>query len=105
MVAVASAPMRRAFAWMTGLVGVAALARLLRRRQGESPKPAEPSIDDPAAELREALARSRPPETPEPRAPEEQPETSLEERRARVHARAQETIESMRLPPEDPEEA
>jgi hypothetical protein len=98
MVAVASARMRRAFAWMTGLVGVAALARLLRRRQGE--KPAEPSIDDPAAELRDTLARSRTPETPAPE-PEEPPATSLEERRARVHARAQEAIESMRQAPED----
>jgi hypothetical protein len=103
MVAVASPPMRRAFAWMTGLVGVAALARLLRRRQVE--KPAETSIEDPAAELRETLARSRSPETPTDapsREPEEPPATSLEERRARVHARAQEAIESMRQAPEDP---
>ena len=99
MVAVASAPMRRAFAWMTGLVGVAALARLLHRRQAA--QPAETSVEDPAAELREALVRSREPETPAPKA-EEPAATSLEERRARVHARAQEAIESMRQTPEEP---
>ena len=97
MVAVASARMRRAFAWMTGLVGAAALARLLRRRQGE--KPAEPSIDDPAAELRDTLARSA--RRRRPRRSRRTPETSLEERRARVHARAQEAIESMRQVPGD----
>ena len=89
---------------MTGLVGVAALARLLRRRHAE--QAAETSIEDPAAELREALARTRSPEAagaaePAPE-PEEPPATSLEERRARVHARAQEAIESMRQVPEEP---
>ena len=99
MVAVASAPMRRAFAWMTGLVGVAALARLLRRRQREQP-PGTP-VDDPAAELRETLARSRGPDSETPEPTREPQETSLEERRARVHAKAQEAIESMRQAPEE----
>ena len=104
MVAVASPPMRRAFAWMTGLVGVAALARLLRRRRSQSQ--ADTPLADPAAELRQTLARTRPPEAPDapaskPAKPDETPATSLEERRARVHARAQEAIESMRDVPED----
>jgi hypothetical protein len=90
--------MRRALGWLTGLVGVAALARLLqgyRRRAGAH----APALD-PADELRETLARSRAGE-PGAVGPGEQPEpTSPEERRAQVHAHAQQAIDRMREPSE-----
>jgi hypothetical protein len=89
--------MRRAFAWLSGLVGVAALSRILwRRRRARERRHA----DDPAAELRDTLARTRTdsePTTP----PQSEPDpASPEERRARVHERAQQTIERMRGPSE-----
>ncbi|RDI75906.1 hypothetical protein Gocc_0325 [Gaiella occulta] len=89
---------KRALAWVAGLAGIAALGRLLARRgttsQAPAPAPAEPLAGeddvDPAEVLRRKLAaqRSGPAEG-------EQAET-LDERRARIHARAQETIASMR---------
>jgi hypothetical protein len=91
---------RRALTWLAGAVGVAALARMRsRRRAGLAPAPA-----DPADELRRKLADQRRDEThaagdvvSEPEPPEDpQPgPVDLEERRARVHARAQEAIELM----------
>jgi hypothetical protein len=92
--------MRRAFAWLTGLVSVAALARLLRRRQRAGSEPQLP-VDDPAEQLRGTLARTRASEPGEAPAPELEPDpASPEERRARVHERAQETIDQMRDQPE-----
>jgi hypothetical protein len=100
---------RRALTWLAGAVGLAALARLLRRRAAGAAPPA-----DPAEELRERLAEQRRQEGPaadeEIVAPEPDPEPAgpaadtvdLEERRARVHARAQEAIELMSdVAPED----
>lgn len=98
--------MRRALAWLAGLVGIAALVRALRRRRtaggppAVAPEPlspvAEPGTDDPAAELRRRLDEART-DGAGP-APDGQGEHggSLEERRARVHARAQEAVELMR---------
>jgi hypothetical protein len=93
--------MRRALGWLTGVVGVAALAKLLRRQR--QPASAPPPSADPAAELRETLARSReaepaaPPESAEPAEPTaETPPTSPEERRSQVHDRAHETIGRIR---------
>jgi hypothetical protein len=92
---------RRALTWLAGAVGLAAVARLLRRRAaGTTP------VADPAEELREKLAEQRrqgsdagdeeivaPEPEPEPAGPADT--VDLEERRARVHARAQEAIELM----------
>ena len=96
--------MRRALTWLAGAVGLAALARLLSRRHASG----APGGADPADELRRKLADQRRDETdvtleeivaPEPEpdpAPDPQPgPVDLEERRARVHARAQEAIELM----------
>ena len=93
--------MRRAFAWLGGLVGVAALARLLHRRRAAA-EPHAP-VEDPASELRETLARSRAGEAgeTEPMPGLEPDPASPEERRARVHERAQDAIDSMRQPPAD----
>lgn len=63
----------------------------------------EPTGEDPAEELRDRLARARADEPAdveeEPAEPVEEP-SSLDERRARVHERAQEAIDAMRDPPE-----
>jgi hypothetical protein len=93
--------MRRALAWTAGIVGIAALARLLRQRAAAPSVELEPATD-PADELRRVLDESRPAEAesePEPvRDPEPEPseEASLEERRADVHARAESAIARMR---------
>ena len=90
--------MRRLFGWTAGLVGIAALARLLaaRRDRAAPALPPAPPADDPAEELRRKLAESRDADAPqaEPTATPE-PVESLDERRARVHAKAQEAIEAM----------
>ncbi len=86
--------MKRAFAWFAGLVGIAALGRMLARRRhaaGSSVEPPDVAADDPAEELRRKLADKRQPE------PQVEPvaEESLEERRARVHAKARAAIDEM----------
>jgi hypothetical protein len=91
---------RRLIGWTAGLVGIAALARLLAARRDRSEAPALPPstspAEDPADELRRKLAESRDADAPaaEPTEPSERNE-SLEERRARVHAKAQEALSAM----------
>jgi hypothetical protein len=91
---------RRLIGWTAGLVGIAALARLLAARRDRTeaptlPPPVSPA-EDPAEELRRRLAESRDADAPpaEPTEPSERNE-SLEERRARVHAKAQEALSAM----------
>jgi hypothetical protein len=91
---------------MAGLVGIAALARFLarRRRHQEATSTRPPAVEpDPADELRRKLSETREsPATgnaPELAAPEE-PAGTLDERRSRVHAKAQEAIEAMHDPPQ-----
>jgi flagellar biosynthesis/type III secretory pathway M-ring protein FliF/YscJ len=92
---------RRALTWLAGAVGLAALARLIRRRAAEATP-----VADPAEELREKLAEQRRQEgtaggeeivapEPDPKPADPADTVDLEERRARVHARAQEAIELM----------
>ena len=91
--------MRRLFGWTAGLVGIAALARLVAARRARLEAPALPARpeQDPAEELRRRLAESRDDSGPaaenvqEPSAPPE----SLDDRRARVHAKAQEAMSAM----------
>lgn len=91
---------------MAGLVGLAALARLLAKRSATPPLP-EPDTaeaEDPAAALRLRLAAQRAEsplvdEIPSTDAADEQREDeTLEERRARIHAKAQQAIDAMREP-------
>ena len=92
-----------------GLVGIAALARLLAAAHGARSRPRAGTGRRIRAEaLRPKLAetpraagtrgrrpgRARPPPVP--------PTESLEERRARVHAKAQEAIDAMEAPEEQP---
>ncbi len=91
--------MRRLFGWTAGLVGIAALARLLAARRDRAVAPAlppAPPAEDPAEELRRKLAESRDVDahSTEPTTTPEAGE-SLDERRARVHAKAQEALEAM----------
>lgn len=93
---------KRALAWMAGLVGVAALGRLLAKRSAgptTAPEATATGAEDPAAELRLRLAAQR---AADPAAVEEAealPEgETLEERRARIHAKAQQAIDAMREP-------
>lgn len=84
---------------MAGLAGIAALAKLVHARPRTVPPlaPAEPALDDPAEELRRKLAEARA-ASPD-RAGEAEPSMpaqTLEERRAEVHARAQDAIDAMR---------
>jgi hypothetical protein len=93
---------RRLIGWTAGVVGIAALARTHARRQvrrGRRAGAAAPP-DERAEALRRKLDETRAGEPvsvvdePEPEAPR----VSLEERRARVHAKAQEAIEAMQEP-------
>jgi hypothetical protein len=95
---------KRSLAWLAGIVGIAALGRMLSRRKAahapvEQPAPADGVVDetvldpaaDPAEELRRKLETAR---TTEPTA-EPDPDETLEERRARVHAKAREAMDAM----------
>ena len=90
--------MRRLFGWTAGLVGIAALARLLAARRDRAAPALPPALpaEDPAEELRRKLAESRDADASSavPTTTSE-PVESLEERRARVHAKAQEALEAM----------
>jgi hypothetical protein len=90
------ASVKRTFAWLAGLAGLAALGRMLARRMRQSEKvaehPAEAAAADPVEELRGKLAeqrQSKPEVEPAPVA------ETLEERRARVHTKAREAIDAM----------
>ena len=92
---------RRLIGWTAGVVGIAALARLLARRRARRGRVTAPPVDDHAEALRRTLdqarateAASATPDEPEPEAPRE----PIEERRARVHAKAQEAIDAMQEP-------
>ena len=92
--------MRRLFAWTAGLVGIAALGRLLASRSARREAPALPpprQEQDPAEELRRRLAESREDTGSAAASASEPPASteSLEDRRARVHAKAQEAMSAM----------
>ncbi len=95
--------MRKLIGWTAGIVGIAALARLLAHRRRPHvtapPAAAQPPVDDHAEALRRKLDETRGTESPEPDEPvtpePETPKESLEERRARVHAMAQEALSAM----------
>jgi hypothetical protein len=101
---------RRLLAWTAGVVGIAALGRVLARNRRRHAAPATRPVDDRAEALRRKLSETRAAEAapspvsvsaadsadiaPEPTASDVPTET-IEERRARVHAKAQEVIDAM----------
>lgn len=92
--------MKRALAWVAGLVGIAALGRLLAKRSTTAPMPdpVASEADDPAAALRLRLAAQRAESPADEAAPAPPEGETLEERRARIHAKAQQAIDAMREP-------
>ncbi len=84
---------------MAGLVGVAALGRVLSRRRAATGVGEPASAADPAEELRQRLAAQRTADTTPIGETENATGETLDERRARVHAKAQQAIDSMREPP------
>lgn len=81
--------MRKALVSLAGALGLVALLRALRRRSGAAP------AADPVDELRATIAET------EAHEPEPAEEPSPDERRRRIHERAQEAIDSMRdVPPQ-----
>jgi hypothetical protein len=94
--------MRRLFGWMAGLAGIAALARLLSARQTRhEPRSPVGGPPDPADALRQKLSATRAEPTASAAAADAavpvdaSPAETFDERRARIHAKAQEAIESM----------
>jgi len=94
--------MRRALTWLAGGLGLAALLRLRRK-----PAAVQAPAADPAEELRRRLAEAR--EAGDDRdefdaaegTPVDEvdaPKLSLEERRAAIHAKAQEALGEMHPP-------
>jgi hypothetical protein len=91
---------RRLIGWTAGIVGLAALARTLARHR-RRPAPASaaaPAVDDRAEALRRKLDETRAVDEAPEAAVAEGPTETLEERRARVHAKAHEAIEAMQEP-------
>jgi hypothetical protein len=96
---------------MAGLVGIAALARLLAARRAATtapaprPAPAQPD-GDPAEALRRKLSETRgaagTDATPPAVGSASEPTETLDERRARAHAKAQEAMEAMEALQEPP---
>lgn len=84
---------------MAGLVGIAALGRLLSRRNAAPPVDEPASVADPAEELRQRLAAQRTTDAAPPKETADATGETLEERRARIHEKAQQAIDSMREPP------
>jgi hypothetical protein len=96
---------RRLLTWAVVSLGVAALARRLRRRSAPDALPAggvdeavEPvTDDDPAEELRRKLAESRDDEQETPAPPVSAPST-VAERRAEVHEHGRAALDEMQVP-------
>jgi len=94
---------KRTLAWLAGIVGIAALGRWLSQHRHQPESVEEPTTDaaDPAEELRRRLGEQRQQSDPEPgqediaNSPAAAVDETLEERRARVHAKAREAIEAM----------
>lgn len=92
--------MRRTFTWLAGLAGIAALLRRRSRQRVSTPQSLPAPSPDPAVELRQKLEEARVPEAEQ--SAETEASFSLDERRARVHERAQDAIKLMQSPDDDP---
>ena len=94
--------MRTLFRWIVVTLGIAALVRWLRHRgepRSTAGAPETPgTLEDPAEELRRKLAESRAMEGEAEPAPA--PESSVDERRADVHAQGRAALSEMTPPDE-----
>jgi hypothetical protein len=91
--------MRRLLTWILVSLGIAAVARRLRRRERHDELAPPPGDADPAAELRQKLAESRSDEetaAEPPVSPPVSPAASVENRRASVHEQGRATVDEMR---------
>jgi hypothetical protein len=98
----------RLFGWIAGLVGIAALARVLARRSRRAQTAIAPApTEDPAEALRQKLVETRESSTADVGsgsvATEGDRTETLEARRARVHAKAHEALEAMEALEEQPQ--
>ena len=88
--------MRTLLRWLVVTLGIAALVRWLRHRGQAPAQTGAKALDDPAAELRRKLAAARAVEQEAPaHGPAPEPEASLDERRAEVHAQGQAALADM----------
>jgi hypothetical protein len=95
--------MRRLLTWIVVTLGIAAIARRLRRRERPEELAPARSDDDPADELRRKLAETRSEEEAPAEPPvstEPSPEASVEARRANVHEEGRAALDEMREPDE-----
>jgi len=87
--------MRRLITWVVVTLGIAAIARRLRRRGTQDEiAPAADAEDDPADELRRKLAETR--SEDEIAEPPVSPEATVDERRAGVHDEGRAALGEMR---------
>jgi hypothetical protein len=91
---------RRLLTWVVVSLGIAAIARRLRKRGQQDENAPAPAEDDPADELRRKLAESRSEEEAAVEEAPASPEASVEERRANVHGEGRATLDEMRKPDE-----
>jgi hypothetical protein len=87
--------MRRLLTWALVSLGIAAVARRLRRRKRYDELAPPGDEGDPAVELRQKLAESRA-EEDSAAEPPVSPEASVEDRRASVHEHGRATVDEMR---------
>jgi hypothetical protein len=84
--------------WIVVTLGIAALVRWLRRRSETQARPQVEAPEDPAEELRRKLEASR--ATSHEAEAEAEPESSVEGRRADVHAQGRAAVAEMTPPDE-----
>jgi hypothetical protein len=83
---------KRLTAWLTGLAGGVAAARMFRRASAPAPVLQEP---DPAETLRAKLAETKTAQA-EPESQPEAPDDDPDERRRAVHERGRAAVDEMR---------
>jgi len=84
--------------WIVVTLGIAALVRWLRRRGETQARPQTEAPEDPAEELRRKLEASR--ATSQEAEAEAEPESSVDDRRADVHAQGRAALAEMTPPDE-----